>query len=57
MPIITTYPFKKDPLANKDEIILSDSQSNDPNFKTKTTDLEVLMKYVKSKIENGQLIK
>jgi hypothetical protein len=51
MPIITTYPFKKDPLANKDEIILSDSQSNDPNFKTKTTDLEVLMKYVKSKIQ------
>ncbi len=51
MPIITTYPFKKDPLANEDEIILSDSQSNDPNFKTKTTDLEVLMKYVKSKIQ------
>lgn len=51
MPIITTYPFKNDPLANKDEIIISDSQSNDPNFKTKTTDLEVLMKYVKSKIQ------
>lgn len=51
MPIITTYPFKNDPLANKDEIIISDSKSNDPNFKTKTTDLEVLMKYVKSKIQ------
>ena len=51
MPIITTYPFKNDPLANKDEIIISDSQSDDPNFKTKTTDLDVLMKYVKSKIQ------
>ena len=46
MPIITTYPFKKAPLDKKDEIVLSDALSSDPNFKTKTTDLDQLMKYV-----------
>tara|TARA_R100000935_G_scaffold56909_1_gene89532 strand:- start:1389 stop:2801 length:1413 start_codon:yes stop_codon:yes gene_type:complete len=50
MPIITTYPFKKAPLNKKDEIILSDALSSDPNFKTKTTDLDQLMKYVQSSI-------
>jgi hypothetical protein len=50
MPIITTYPFKKAPLDKKDEIVLSDALSSDPNFKTKTTDLDQLMKYVQSSI-------
>ena len=50
MPIITTYPFKKAPLDKKDEIVLSDALSSDPNFKTKTTDLDQLMKYVQSNI-------
>ena len=42
MPIITTYPFKKAPLDSGDEIIISDSQSNDPRFKTKTTNLKAI---------------
>tara|TARA_R110000772_G_scaffold49719_2_gene114476 strand:+ start:1051 stop:2490 length:1440 start_codon:yes stop_codon:yes gene_type:complete len=50
MPIITTYPFKKAPLDKKDEIVLSDALSSDPNFKTKTTDLDQLMNYVQSSI-------
>ena len=39
MAIITSYPFKKDPLSSGDEIIISDSQSSDPRFKTKVTSL------------------
>lgn len=39
MAIITSYPFKKDPLNSGDEIIISDSQSSDPRFKTKVTSL------------------
>lgn len=50
MPIITTYPFKKAPLDKKDEIVLSDALSSDPNFKTKTTNLDQLMNYVQSSI-------
>ena len=42
MPIITTYPFKQAPLNKEDEIIISDSQSNDPRFKTKTTNLKAI---------------
>lgn len=42
MPIITTYPFKQAPLNKEDEIIISDSQSSDPRFKTKTTNLKAI---------------
>lgn len=48
MAIITTYPFKKDPLNKKDEIIISDAASKDPNFKTKTTNIETISKFVVS---------
>tara|TARA_R110000803_G_scaffold200720_1_gene265233 strand:+ start:1809 stop:3224 length:1416 start_codon:yes stop_codon:yes gene_type:complete len=50
MPIITTYPFKKAPLDKKDEIVLSDALSSDPNFKTKTTDLDQLLTFVQGNI-------
>ena len=42
MPIITSYPFKKAPLDAGDEIIISDSKSSDPRFKTKTTNLKAI---------------
>ncbi len=46
MAIITTYPFKKDPLSKNDEIIISDYYSNNPKFKTKITNVETLSKFV-----------
>ncbi len=49
MPIITTYPFKKAPLNEKDEIIISDSQSSNPNLKTKTTNIDALSKIINLK--------
>jgi len=49
MPIITTYPFKKAPLNEKDEIIISDSQSSSPNLKTKTTNIDALSKIINLK--------
>ena len=48
MAIITTYPFKKAPLNKKDEIMISDAASNNPNFKTKTTDVDTISKFVVS---------
>lgn len=48
MAIITTYPFKKDPLSKNDEIIISDYYSNNPKFKTKLTNVETLSKFVVS---------
>lgn len=49
MPIITTYPFKKDPLNKKDEILISDYPDG---LKTKTTDLENLSKFVVANLPN-----
>tara|TARA_R110000782_G_scaffold1785_1_gene7412 strand:- start:207 stop:542 length:336 start_codon:yes stop_codon:yes gene_type:complete len=46
VPIITTYPFKKDPLNKKDEIIVSDYTEG---LKTKTTSLDVLNSFIVSK--------
>lgn len=43
MPIITSYPFKEDPLNKKDEIIISDSTKG---LKTKTTSLDVLNDFI-----------
>ena len=45
MPIITTYPFKEDPLNKKDEIIVSDYTKG---LKTKTTSLDVLNSFIVS---------
>ena len=42
MPIITSYPFKNAPIDSDEEIIISDSKSNDPRFKTKTTNLKAI---------------
>jgi hypothetical protein len=39
VPIITTYPFKKNPLNKKDEILISDYPDG---LKTKTTNLKAL---------------
>jgi hypothetical protein len=46
MAIITTYPFKKAPLNKNDEIIISDAQSNNPNFKTKSTSIDNIAAFV-----------
>tara|TARA_R110000803_G_scaffold83518_1_gene149587 strand:+ start:736 stop:1080 length:345 start_codon:yes stop_codon:yes gene_type:complete len=46
MAIITTYPFKNAPLSKDDEIIISDSKSNNPNFKTKSTDINAISQFV-----------
>ena len=46
MAIITTYPFKKAPLSKDDEIIISDAQSNNPNFKTKSTSIDNIAAFV-----------
>lgn len=43
MPIITTYPFKEDPLNKNDEIIISDSTKG---LKTKTTSIDVLNDFI-----------
>jgi len=48
MAIITTYPFKQAPLNKKDEIIISDAASNNPNFKTKITNIDTISKFVVS---------
>jgi len=45
VPIITTYPFKKNPLNKKDEILISDYPDG---LKTKTTDVENFSKYIVS---------
>tara|TARA_R110000822_G_scaffold36391_1_gene102482 strand:+ start:623 stop:961 length:339 start_codon:yes stop_codon:yes gene_type:complete len=46
MAIINTYPFKKAPLSKDDEIIISDAQSNNPNFKTKSTSIDNIAAFV-----------
>jgi len=46
MPIVTSYPFKKAPLNSVDEINISDVSGSVPGFRTKTTSLEVLAKYI-----------
>tara|TARA_R110000796_G_scaffold20527_7_gene61026 strand:- start:1790 stop:2158 length:369 start_codon:yes stop_codon:yes gene_type:complete len=46
MPIITTYPFKKAPLNSKDEITISDVNSLNAGFDTKSTSLEILAGYI-----------
>jgi len=46
VPIITTYPFKEDPLNKKDEIIVSDYTKG---LKTKTTSIDVLNNFIVSK--------
>ena len=46
MPIITSYPFKKAPLNSIDEMNISDVSGSVPGFRTKTTSLEVLAKYI-----------
>ena len=49
MPIITTYPFKEAPLDEKDEILISDAASSNPNLKTKTTNIIALSKIINLK--------
>ena len=45
MPIISSYPLKQGPLDSKDEIIISDAESNDPRFKTKNTNLKAISSF------------
>ena len=45
MPIISSYPLKQGPLDSKDEIIISDAESNDPKFKTKNTNLKAISSF------------
>ena len=54
MPIITSYPFKNAPLDSDDEIIISDSQSNDPRFKTKTTNLKAISSFTSNSFDFTQ---
>lgn len=46
MAIISTYPLKTTPLSPLDEVIISDAQSSNPNFKTKTTTIENVAAFV-----------
>ncbi len=46
MAIITTYPLKDKPLSKDDEIIISDAESSNPNFKTKRTTVEFISDFV-----------
>ena len=46
MAIITTYPLKDKPLNKDDEIIISDAESNNPNFKTKRTTVGFISDFV-----------
>lgn len=48
MAIITTYPLKDKPLSKDDEIIISDAESNNPNFKTKRTTVGFISDFVVS---------
>ncbi len=46
MAIITTYPLKDKPLSKDDEIIISDAESSNPNFKTKRTTVGFISDFV-----------
>ena len=48
MAIITTYPLKDKPLSKDDEIIISDAESSNPNFKTKRTTVGFISDFVVS---------
>ena len=56
MPIITSYPFKKAPLDAGDEIIISDSKSSDPRFKTKTTNLRAIGSFTTALLQERQQV-